>query len=412
MIRSGDVIATACCANEPSVFLNNLHRLPSSVKDVTLWTTNTMQPYPVFTAPSVEDRVRFLSIFYSGPCRAVHSSGRISLSPTNLSTAAQVYLETARPTVFVAAVTPPDEEGNVHLSMDLEFSLECIEAADRVIFELNPAIPVTGGETAVPLSAADMVYRVDAPLAYAPLIRSTPEEEAIAGYVASLIHDGDCIQLGIGGMPNAVGKALASKRDLGIHTEMLTSTMGELIRAGVVTNRKKNLLPGKTVCAFSWGDQQLYDLMDHNPDILLRRASWVNDPFVISQNDNVVSVNTALQVDLTGQVCSESIGTWLYSGAGGAFDFAYGAYRSKGGRSIIALNAATKDGAISKIRPFLVPGSAVTVSRTLVDYVVTEFGIAKLRNRSVRQRVENLIAVAHPDFRRELRREAEKHMIW
>ena len=412
LIRSGDVIATPCYANEPSIFLSRLHTVAASLEGVQLWSTNPVQAYPVITDPSLNGHIDILSIFYGAASRSGHPLKRISLAPTNLSASGPVQVHTAKPTVFVAAVTPADADGNVHLSVDLQYSLDCMEAADRIIFEINPRLPMTFGETAMPLTTADLVYEADTPLTCAPEIRSTAVEKAIADYVVSLVNDGDCIQIGIGGTPNAVGQALSTKHDLGVHTEMITSSIGELIRKGVITNRRKNFCTGKTVGAFAWGDQALYDLMDGNPDFLLKRSSWVNDPFVIAQNDNMVSINTALQIDLTGQVCSESIGPRQYSGSGGAFDFAYGAYRSRGGRSIIAINSTAKNGSISKIQTSLTPGAIVTISRNVVDYVVTEYGIAKLRDRTVRQRVENMIAVAHPDFRAQLREEAEKNMLW
>lgn len=213
-------------------------------------------------------------------------------------------------------------------------------------------------------------------------------------------------------MPNAVGEALMDKHDLGIHTEMITSSMGKLLRAGVVTNTRKNFNPGKTIGAFAWGDQALYDYMAENTSICLRRAAWVNNPFNIAQNDNMVSVNAAIQVDLTGQICSESMGSRQFSGTGGASDFAYGAFHSKGGRGIIALTSTAKGGTISKIQPQLTPGSVVSISRNLTDYIVTEYGIAKIRDCTVRQRVNNLIAIAHPDFRAELRKQADELAIW
>ena len=197
-----------------------------------------------------------------------------------------------------------------------------------------------------------------------------------------------------------------------MHTEMLTTAMGKLIRAGVVTGERKNFHRGKIVGTFAWGDDALYHTLAENTSVQLRRAAWVNDPFVIAQNDNMVSVNTALQVDRTGQICSESLGSRQYSGTGGAADFAYGAYHSRGGRGIIAIASTTKGGMVSKIQPQLSPGAVVSITRNIADYVVTEYGVAKLKNRTVRQRVENLIAVSHPDFRADLRRQADKLMLW
>ncbi|MCR5576478.1 MAG: hypothetical protein K6F56_05665 [Oscillospiraceae bacterium] len=412
LIRSGDVLATPFYANEPSGFLGRLHTIGPNVSGVKVWLGNTIQRYPFAYDKSLAGHIDILSIFFGKDCRDAHPDKRASLSPTNLSASADCVINTLRPNVFVAAVSPMDEDGNVRMSFDVEYSQEVLEAADTVIFEVNRSHPRFCGETAVPIEKASYLYEVDTPLPYASEIKPTPAEETIAGYVASLVRDGDCIQLGIGGTSVAVGRALKAKQDLGIHSEMITSTMGELLRAGAVTNARKNFNPGKTIGAFVWGDQALYDCLDGNENVLLRRCAYVNDPFVISRNDNLVSINTAIQVDLTGQVCSESIGTRPYSGTGGAFDFAYGARRSKGGRGIIAISSTTKDGSISKIRPVLDPGAVVTITRNVSDYIVTEYGIARMRDRTVKQRVDALIAVAHPDFRAELRREAERYGLW
>ena len=411
LIRSGDVIATSIYGCEPTAFLSQLHTVASRAENIRLWSLNISGAYPVMTDNSLKGRIDIYAFFYNAFCRAGQSSGRFHLVPMNLHSVGAGIVAALRPTVFVAAVAPPDEDGNVSISLDLEASWECMEAADRVIFEINPNIPRVCGETKVPLSRASYFYESAAPLPNPPVPPATDAERAIAGYVASLIHDGDCIQLGIGGMPNAVGDALRDKHDLGIHTEMLTGSMGRLIRCGAVTNARKTCNPGKVVAAFAWGDQELYDLMRDNPIFCMRRAAYVNDPFNIAQNDDLVSVNTAIQVDLTGQVCSESIGSRQYSGTGGASDFAYGAFHAKGGRSIIALTSTAENGTVSKIQPQLTPGAVVSISRNIVDMVVTEYGIAKLRDRTVRQRMENLIAVAHPDFRSELRRQAEKLLL-
>ena len=411
LIGSGDVIATTIYGCEPTAFLSRLHTIAPRVENVRLWSVNIMGDYPVMTDNSLKGRIDIYAFFYNAYCRAGQSSGRFQLVPMNLHSAGDGIVSALRPTVFVAAVSPPDREGCVCVSLDLQTAWECMEAADRVIFEINPNIPPVCGETRVPLSRAAYSYVSPAPLPNPPMPAAAEAEKAIAGYVSSLIRDGDCIQLGIGAMPNAVGDALRDKRDLGIHTEMLTASMGRLIRCGAVTNAKKNFNPGQSVAAFAWGDQALYELMRENPLICLRRAAYVNDPFNIARNDNMVSVNTALQVDLTGQICSESIGSRQYSGTGGASDFAYGAFHSRGGRGIIALTSTARGGSVSRILPQLTPGAVVSISRNIVDHVVTEYGIARLRDRTVRQRMENLIAVAHPDFRGELRRQAEKLLL-
>lgn len=412
LIRSGDTIATPIYGSEPTQFLKQLHTIAPRVEGVTLWTMLMMGDYPVMTDNSLKGRIDIITYFYNNNCRAGHASGRFSMTPANLHSVAETILKTKRPNVFVAAVSPMDRHGNVYMSFELQSTLETLDAADTVVFEVNSRIPRIFGETAIPIGRADYLYEAETPLPYAPAAPSSPVERKIAEHVVSLIHDGDCIQLGIGGMPNAVGEALLDKRDLGIHTEMLTSSMGKLLRAGAVTNARKNFNPGLTVAAFAYGDQALYDTIAENPAVCLRRAAWTNDPFNIARNDNMVSVNAAIQIDLTGQICSESIGPRQFSGTGGASDFAYGAFHSKGGRGVIALTSTAKGGTVSKIQPTLTPGAVVSISRNLADYVVTEYGVAPLRNRTVRQRVDNLIAVAHPDFRAELRKEAGRLMLW
>ena len=412
LIKSGDMIAASLYGNEPKVFLMNLHRIGHRVENVHLWTMLMTDDYPVMKDASLTGKIDVRTSFYNVFSRNDHHTGRFNYYPMNLQAMGEGTLETSRPTVFVAAVSPMDEQGNVYLSFDLEGSWEWLEAADTVIFEINDQIPRVCGETAVPIEAADYIYEVSYPIPLAPEPPSTDVDKRIAENVASLIKDGDCIQLGIGGIPNAVGQVLLDKKDLGIHSEMITSSMGLLMRKGVVTNERKTLHRGKTIGGFAWGDQALYDFMADNPMIELHRSVYVNDPFIIAQNDNMVSVNAALSVDLTGQVCSESFGPRQYSGTGGATDFAYGVFRSKGGRGVIAIASTAKGGTISKIQPVLPAGSAVSISRNIVDHVVTEYGIAKLRNRSIRQRVDALISIAHPDFREDLRKEAERLMIW
>lgn len=412
LVRSGDTIATSIYGNEPTGFLKNLHAIAPNVQNVTLWTMLTMGRYPVMYDLSLKGHIDILTFFYNQDCRKGHQSGRYSLVPMNLHSVGMSIVASKRPTIFVAAVSPADEEGNVYLSFDLQASRECMEAADTVIFEINPNIPRILGETAIPIQRADYTYTYTNPLPQAPAPAPTPEDTAIAEAVAALVKDGDCIQLGIGGIPNAIGLALSEKTDLGIHTEMITASMGHLIRIGAVTNSRKTLDRGKTVGAFAYGDLALYETLRDNEHVALRRAAYTNDPAQIAKQDNMVSVNTALQIDLTGQICSESIGYLQYSGTGGASDFAYGAFHSKNGRGIIAMHATAKNGTVSKIVAQLSPGAIVSISRNVADYVITEYGIARLRERSIRQRVENLIAVADPAFRGELRKQAERMLLW
>ena len=411
-IRPGDTIATGAFGNEPPGFLGKLHTIANRVERVSLWTTVMMRHYPVVDDISLAGKIDIITFFYSGACRAGHASGRYTLVPLNLHSVRKGIVADRRSTVLVIAVSPMDEQGKFYIAFDIQVIWEMIEAADMLILEVNPNIPKVYGETAIPLHKVDYIYEYAAPV---PELISPPpskEDQLIAENVASLVRDGDCIQLGIGGMPDSVGVRLLDKKELSIHTEMLTSSMGRLIKAGVVTNTRKNTDRGKAGAAFIWGDRELYELVRENPQIELHRAAYTNDPFQIAKNDNVVSVNTALQIDLTGQICSESIGGRQYSGTGGAADFAYGAYHSKNGRGIIAIHACAKNGTVSRIVPQLSLGAIVSISRNVVDYVVTEYGIAKLRDRTIRQRVENLIAVAAPEFRRDLRKQANDLLLW
>lgn len=412
LVHSNDTIIAAMYGCEPVHFLGKLHTIADHVENVMLWSMMVMGHYPVKYDTSLKGKIDIISYFYNDACRKGHDSGRYTMVPLNLHSVAETIIETKRPTIFVAAVSPMAEDGTFSVSFDLQQTQECIDAADIVIFEVNRNIPRVFGECAVSIDRVDYLYEADTPLPISQAPETTEIDRMIAENVASLINDGDCIQLGIGGMPNTVGELLMSKKDLGIHTEMITRSMGKLIDAGVVTNARKTINTGVTIGAFAYGDESLYRNMKENPRLQMRRARYVNDPFVIAQNDNMVSVNTAIEIDLTGQVSSESIGPRQFTGTGGATDFAYGAFHSKGGRGIIALPSTAKNGTVSKICPMLTPGAIVTISRNLTDYIVTEYGIARMRNRTVRQRVENLIAVAHPDFRTELRKQADKMMLW
>ncbi len=277
--------------------------------------------------------------------------------------------------------------------------------------EVNPRLPRVWGDTMIHICQVDMIVESESPIETLPEINPTERERTIGGYVASLVRDGDTIQLGWGGIPDAAAQALMDKHDLGVHSEMLCNSMVDLVEAGVITGKRKNYQTGLLVGTFAAGSQRLYEMMNNNPSVRLYRGDVNNDPYNVSRNDNFVAINSAVNVDLTGQICAESIGSRQYSGSGGQFDMTYAALHSKGGRSIIALPSTQKDDTISTITAQLQQGSVVTTSRNSIDYVITEYGIAPLSGRNYRQRVENLIAIAHPDFRAELRRQAEQLML-
>ena len=414
LIQGGDSIVWPIHCNEPRIFLDGLATINDRLdRPVELWAAVQRFQHDVLnsTEPHV-DKFHVNTFFYDSNTRAAHPSGRVSMFPCDLHAYGRELHACKEPNVFAAQVSAMDQFGYCHIATCQQWSQESFETADKVIFEVNPKLPQGFGEVALPIERASIVYEVDADLPIVPDPPMTKDEQTVADYVVSLARDGDCFQLGFGGIPAAIGNSLSDKWDLGIHSEQFSSSMARLMANGNVTNRHKAIDRGISVAAFAIGDEFMYDYIDRNPRVHIRRGTYTNDPMNIAKNDNVLSINGGLQYDLTGQICSESIGPRQFSGTGGATDFAYGAYHSKGGRGIIASVSTTKKGTLSRIVPMLQQGSIVSVSRNLADYVVTEYGIAKLRQRTVKQRVENLIAVAHPDFRAELRREADRLMYY
>lgn len=405
LIQSGYYLGTACCGMESVAVFNELHTLAGKVSGLHLFNTATTHAYP-FHSPEYLDLITMDNAYFMAPARKSYGHGGTSFLPCDLHTIAKRYLSCHPLDIYFGTVSEMDDNGYFYMGTSAVLERELIEAARYVVLEVNPNVPRVCGDTAIHVSAADMLIRSDAPMSVLPRADVTAVDKAIGAYAASLIQDGDTIQLGIGGIPEAICVSLRDKHDLGVHTEMINNGMMDLIQAGVITGRRKSLHPGKVVGAFALGEQALYDMMDRNPLFQIMRGDYVNNPFVVSQNRNMVSVNSALAVDLTGQCASESIGIRQYSGTGGQMDTAYGAIHAENGRSIIALPSTRKGGTVSSICSVLPAGSIVSLSRNVVDYVITEYGIAPLRGRTVRQRVENLIAVAHPDFREELYRQA------
>lgn len=411
-IHSGDKIFVGFYGGEPRTILRKIHTIALRVHDVEIWKATDMEDFPVFMLPEMEGHIEMKSIFYGRTARQISKTRPVDYFPNDLHSCMRLKNEQDPCNIFMVTVAPMDENGYFTLGSWVQIERDALEAAETVIVEVNPNAPRTFGDTAIHISEVDWLVETDAALPELAKIPFTPVEEAIGENVAELIRDGDCIQLGIGGTSNVVARKLVDKRDLGIHSEMFTDSMMDLMKKGVINNSKKNINTGLAVASFAWGSRALYDFIDGNRQILFKRSTYVNDPFVIAQNDNMVSINTTLQVDLTGQVCSESIGPRQYSGTGGAFDFAYGALHAKGGRGIVAVQSTAKSGTISRIAPLLTEGAMVSITRNVVDNIVTEYGVAPMRGRTVRQRVRNLIAVAHPDFRDELKKKAEYLMLW
>ena len=299
-------------------------------------------------------------------------------------------------------MSPPDEHGFLSLGVETLVSKTACEVADKVIVQVNEKMPRVLGDAFIHVSRVAAIVHHTEPLPTLDPKPATEVEQAIAQHILPLIRPGATIQMGIGGIPDTVYGAMESNLDLGIHTEMISDGAMGAIQRGVVTGRFKSLHPGKVIIGFALGSEELYHFVDNNPLIEAYSAEYVNDPFVISQNDNMVSINSAIEVDLTGQVCSDSMGPYIYSGFGGQVDFIRGAARSKGGRPIIALPSTARRGEVSRIAPFLKQGAGVVTSRADVHYLVTEHGVANLFGKNLRQRAEALIGIAHPKFRQEL----------
>jgi len=414
MVKSDFSIITGLGAAEGKLFMDNIHTIADRVKNVTITNCLSMGSCE-FLSEEYKESFNIDGWFFSPPMRKAFKNGNISFIPNHLHTAGWKRLEHIQPNIYIGSASMPDQHGFISLSTSNTYEKEVIAKADIVILEINPKFPRTFGDVELHYSDVDYLIETDYEVPVIPDVEANDRDIRIGELIAEHINDGDTIQLGIGGMPNAVAKALMGKRDLGIHTEMMTSGMVDLIEAGVVTGKRKTLHKGKHVATFALGNKKLYDFIDNNPSVMILNGRYVNDPATIGLNDNMVSINTAMEVDLSGQVCSESIGHIQFSGTGGQADTAIGAQNSKNGRSFIALYSTAmvknpltgKREETSKIVPFLKLGAIVSLSRNDVDMVVTEYGIAHLRGTNVRERIQRLINIAHPNFRVSLLKEAE-----
>lgn len=350
-----------------------------------------------YAASEMAPHFRHNAIFAGGGTRKAILEGRADFTSCFFFQVPQLFDETLPVDVALVQVTPPNENGRCSLGVSADYTVAAVEKAKLVIAQINDRMPYTYGDTEISVNDIDLFVEHSAPITElaAPCIGAV--ERAIGRNCASLIRDGDTLQLGIGAIPDAVLQCLKDKRDLGIHSEMFSDGVVDLVESGVITNKAKTLHPGKFVATFLMGTKRLYNFVDRNPDVLMRCVDYVNHPLIAAQNDHLVSINSCVQVDLMGQIASESIGYRQISGVGGQVDFIRATALSKGGRAIIAMPSITRG--ISKIVPLLDEGAAVTTSRNDVDYVVTEYGIAKLWGKTLRDRAKALIEIAHPDFR-------------
>jgi 4-hydroxybutyrate CoA-transferase len=413
VIKSGQRVFLTGNVSVPQKLLAALVEYAPEVTDVEICQALTVGSAD-YVSPEMEGHLRVNSMFISANIRKAVQEGRADFTPVLLSEFPLLFKRGVLPLdVAIIHVSTPDEHGFCSLGVEVGLTKSAAESAKVIIAEVNEQMPRTLGDSFIHVSRLTHIVPVNYPI---PEHKMTAEGtsdiiEKIAGHVASLIPDGATMQLGIGSIPDAVLKFLFDKKDLGIHTELFSDGVIDLFNAGVITNGRKSLHPGKIVAGFILGTKRLYDWVHDNPMIEMHPTEYVNDPFVIAQNNRMVAVNSAIEIDLTGQVCGDSIGPKLYSGVGGQLDFVYGSSRSKGGVPIIALPsvATLRDGTeVSKIAAMLKLGAGVITSRNHVRYVVTEWGIADLYGKTIRQRSQALINVAHPQFREELTKQAKE----
>lgn len=413
VIQSGNRVFLTGNVSVPQKVLAALVDHAPNLTDVEIVQVLTIGPAD-YVDPAMAGHVRVNTMFISANTRKAVQEGRADFTPILLSEFPLLFKHGTLPLdVALIQVSPPDEHGFCSLGVEVGPTKTPAEVAKVVIAEVNEQMPRTLGDSFIHVSRLHHIVPVNYEIPELAMSEEGDDEivEKIAGHIANLIPDGATMQLGIGAIPDAVLKYLYDKRDLGIHTELFSDGVIDLVNAGVITNARKTLHPGKVVAGFMMGSKRLYDWVDDNPMIELHRSEYVNDPFVIAQNERMVAVNSAIEVDLTGQVCADSIGPKLYSGVGGQLDFIYGASRAKNGVPVIALpsTVSTRDGKrFSKIAPLLKHGAGVVTTRNHVRFIVTEFGVAELYGKTIRQRAQALISIAHPEFRDELTKQAKE----
>lgn len=402
LVQSGNRIFISGNAATPLLLMNALARQKDDLFDVEVNHVLLLGDDPL-SRPGMEQHFRHNSLFVGPADREAIADGRSDYVPIHLSEIPALFTDRVIPLdVAFIHVSPPDEHGFMSFGVECAASKAAAESAKIVIAQVNEKMPRTLGDVFIHVSRVHKVVECSEPLLELAVSPSTEIERRIAGHIASLIEDGMTLQLGIGGIPDAVIAQLDGKQHIGIHTEMISDGVVKAIDRGIITNQRKTLHPGKVIATFVLGSSDLYRYVDNNPVFELHPCNYTNNPFIVAQNDRMVAINSAIEIDITGQVCSDSIGPKIYSGFGGQVDFIRGAAYSKGGKPIIAIPSSTKKDTISRIVPRLKPAAGVVTSRADVHYVVTEYGIASLHGKNLAQRAEALIAIAHPNFRSEL----------
>jgi acyl-CoA hydrolase len=408
-VRSSQRVFVQGAAATPSLLLQALADRAHALEDVEVVHMHAEGPAP-HVAPDMLGHMRHRALFVGANTREAVNDGRADFVPIFLSDIPALFRNGDLPLdVALIHVSPPDAHGYCSLGTSVDITRAAIEAAELVIAQVNPRMPRTLGNSFVRFDQIHIAVPVDVPLFSHATTSPTRLEQQIGAHVAALVDDGATLQLGIGGIPNAALAAMTDRRDLGVHTEMFSDGLLDLVEAGVITGAAKTLHPGKIVTTFLMGSQRLYDWVDNNPMLEMQPVDYTNDTSIIRRNTRMTAINSALQVDFTGQVCADSIGTRIYSGVGGQMDFMRGAALSPGGKAIIALPSTARGDTISRIVPTLAEGAGVTTTRAHVQYVVTEYGVASLHGKSIRERAELMIGIAHPAFRDSLLAWARAH---
>lgn len=415
IIKSGDKVLVHSNCAIPAKLVNAMVARRDGLENVEILHVLAVGALP-YLEPGMEKHFRHRSFFMGANVRPAVNEGRADFTPIYLFEYPLLFSKgVIKPNIALIHVSPPDEHGFCSYGVEVGITKTPAEKADVIIAQVNPNMPRALGDSFIHINRIKYIVETDENILELPQGEGnlTAEQESIYSrigmYIAEMIEDGSTMQMGIGVIPDSVLKFLDTKKDLGIHSEMFSDGIISLVERGIITNSKKSLHPGKMIAGFVLGSRRLYDFIDNNPMIEFHPQEYVNDPFVVAQNKKMVAINSAIEVDITGQVCSDSIGTRLFSGFGGQVDFIRGASRSEGGKPIIALPASTKDGAISRIVTHLKPGAGVVTNRADVHYVVTEYGVADLFGKSIRERVKSLIKIAHPKFREELEAYAKKN---
>ena len=406
LVRNGDFVIVPTGVGEPPSLLTALSEQRMDFRDVKVAQILAMRKY-AYLDPETTEHIRHVAFFYGGATRAGGQAGWVDFIPNYFSEIpAQIEREQIAADVVFSMASPMDAEGNFALSLGADYTMAAVAKARAVVLEVNPNVPYALGDCHVHISQVTALVEDESPVLEVGLPKIGPVQAAIGKHVADLIEDGSTLQIGYGGIPDAVVMQLTHKHDLGIHTEMIGDGILTLVESGAVNCRRKNYLPGKMVATFALGSQRLYRFMERNPLLEMHPVNFTNDPALAGLNDKLVAINATLQIDLLGQCGSESLGLAPISGTGGQSDFVRAANRSRGGKAFIVLPSTARDDTISRIVPVLSPGTHVSTSKNDINYVVTEYGVAQLRGKSAKQRARELIGIAHPAFRAELTAQA------